>query len=936
MFEMGIAFLLVFSRYFCYNKGNKFVKVTHTMDYMHLLVGRPTQKSKKLEVCYILDDTTYIRPNRLKEDAKVSFIDWPDTVLGRLQAAYDRVPLKDDRDSVLVDYRKLVGCLKDAFIVLTEGSYEPAELFEETCLDSELRRVFLAALEIFEKDIPRVLRSKTNDVWDFLEELETSEIPDKAVFNCLQERYVDKGFSVFALPEALVGHHYGMIVGGSKTYQNSLFDLIRPFDALLLVHTSLTTLAKIEQGTFGSEMIDGQLLNVIGDWLHYLDDVVDRQVTLDELSKERRVASYEAVFEKFLVHMLDFKGVSLDLFSDVSLSSVVLDELNEELLTPNMLTSAKDDAIADSVSSEVIPFKQTTSLLDDSLVSLTTATSELTNDTVDTLDSIHAETVELSEAIASTSEEHRSNSLKYSEALLSEVAVDDVVKPVIDGEPSVTYVKQSVLDLVDSEVIVDEIGSMWSADNREFRELPSREQLEEYAVEKSVSLFDLEPKEDTIKPSRLDVSKKDTFYVDSSDVLPMEISKKNTFYVEPLLQVVSEDVVLDTTIAKKDMFHDDSQKLPIDYWHGQPLIVTDKKPGFYITGLEMALDCLPPKDVLKNVYVDYGPLRAAVQLCLMQDFFDVRVMIDDLSTAFKEIGRGDYALYDDLRAEKIKFLRSGLIRCLLDAVKDDIVAPLWDNQTNDKFGFDVKTVQQVLNDLSNTYGRNEGTIESWFSISDDIKRLVKQALSYVSSDTMFVKVPVSLKHTEFSDWLSDKECDALSQLLFFDAKKTDWYRSKAIEKDLMEEHKTCSLLPLDFLKDDTVTNPSRYRKNNIEAWDFTIQSLLPHPLATVAEYVIRYPYKGGREDLEKAIAWAQKAEKSLSYLQATLGYGDGIVDDLPKVTKEQFPDCSEGQRDVLRAVQKATLALRGSLGYGEPEAALRDVTDKVMTLLNEL
>ena len=905
------------------------------MNYMHLLVGHPTQKSKKLEVCYVLGDTAYVRPKRLKEDAKVAFIDWPDTVLGRLQAAYDRVPLKDDRDSVLVDYRKLVGCLKDAFIVLTEGSYEPSELFEETCSDSELRRVFLAALEIFEKDIPRVLRSKTNDVWDFLEELETSEIPDKAVFNRLQERYVAKGFSVFALPEALVGHHYGMIVGGSKTYQNSLFDLIRPFDALLLVHTSLTTLAKIEQGTFGSETIDGQLLNVIGDWLHYLDDVVDRQVTLDELSKERRVASYKAMFEKFLVHMLDFKGVSLDLFSDVSLSSVVLDELNEELLMPNVLTSAKDDAISDSVSSEVIPFKQTTSLLDDSLVSLTTATSELTNDTVDTLDSIHAEIVELSEAIASTSEEHRSNSLQYSEALSEPIGVFE--------------------DLGSKSTV-----STWSVDNNEFRELASSETLKDYAVKHSVDLFDLEPKEDIVGDSLKKIKEPNVVYVKQSiadlsdtskaqfedNALIKDIPKKDTFYA--LSKVQSEEDVpeLDVDVPKKDMLYIEPMRKkgtfdsPFFYpWCDSSItesdiVVTDKKPGFYTTGLEMALDRLPPKDVLKNVYVDYVPLRAAVQLCLMQDFFDVRVMTDNLSMLFDAIGRGDYALYNDLRREKIKSLRSGLIRCLLE-VKGNVVSPLWDNQTDDQFGFDVKTVQRVLTNLIKIYGRNEGTIERWFTTSDDIKRLVKQALSYVSDDTMFVKVPVSLKHTEFSDWLSDDECDALSQLLFFDAKKTDGYRSKAIEKDLMEQYKDCSLLPLDFLKDDTVTNPSRYRKNEIEAWDFTIQSLLPHPLATVAEYVIRYPYKGGREDLEKALAWAKKAEQSCSYLQATVGYGDSVVDELPKVTKEMFPDCSEGQRDVLRAVQKATLVLRGSLGYGEPEDALRDVTDGVKKLLEE-
>lgn len=899
------------------------------MNYMHLLVGHPTQNSKKFEVCYVLGDTAYVRPKRLKEDAKVAFIDWPDTVLGRLQAAYDRIPLKDDRDSVLVDYRKLVACLKDAFIVLTDGSYGLSELFEETCSDSDLRRVFLAALGVFEKDIPTVLRSKTNDVWDFLEELSDHEVFDKAVFNRLQERYVDKGFSVFVLPEALVGHHYGAIVGGSKTYQKSFFDLIRPFDALLLVHTSLTTLAKIEQGAFGSEMIDGQLLNVIGDWLHYLDGVAGQTVTLNELSKETRVTSYKAMFEKFLVHMLDFKGVSLDLFSDVILLSVVLDELNEELLTPNVLTRVKGDVIADSVSSEMMPFEQTTSLIDKSLVSLTTATSELTNDTVDTMESIHAEIVELSEAIASTSEEHQSNSLYYSEALLSEIAVDDFVKPVIDGKPVLNYVKQSVSDLVGFEVAVDEIGSTWSADNKEFRETPSREQLEEYAEEKSVPLFDMAFKEDIVTLPGLDVPKKDTFYVESKvrfekdvPVLDGEIPKKDTIYMEPIRKKGTVDSPFfyswcDPSITESD------------------IVVTDKKSGFYTTGLEMALDNLPPKDVLKNVYVDYGSLRAAVQLCLMQDFFDVRVMTDNLSTLFDAIGRGDYALYDDLRHEKITFLRSGLIRCLLE-IKGNIVSPLWDNQTDEQFGFDVKTVQHVLTNLIKIYGRNEGTIDHWFSVSDDIKRLVKHALSYVSDDTMFVKVPVSLKHTEFSDWLSDKECDALSQLLFFDAKKTDWYRSKAIEKDLMEQYKNCSLLSLDFLKDDTVTNPSRYRKNKIEAWDFTIQSLLPHPLATVAEYVIRYPYKGGREDLEKAIAWAKKAEKSLPYLQATVGYGDSVVDDLPKVTKEMFPDCSEGQRDVLRAVQKATLALRGSLGYGEPEDALKDVTDSVKALLEEL
>lgn len=900
------------------------------MDYMHLLVGHSTQKSKKLEVCYTLDDVAYVRPKRLKEDAKVAFIDWPDTVLGRLQAAYDRVPLKQDRDNVLTDYRKLVACLKDAFIALTDGSYESSELFDETCPDSELRRVFLASLEVFEI-YNTVLRLKTNDVWDLLEELETSEIPDKAVFNRLQERYLDKGFSVFVLPEALIGHNYGTICEGSGIYQQLLFDLVHPFDATFLVNTSLTTLAKIEQGVFKSETIDGQLLNVIGDWLRYLDAVVDQTITLNELSKETRVTSYKAMFEKFQAYG-GLSGVSLHLFDDVLLSSVVLDELKEDLL------KSKNRVVVDSVSSEIMPFEETTSLLDNSLVSLKVATSECASNIAEISEGFESDVADLNEAIMSTSEEHQSNSLYYSEALSEPIGVFE--------------------DLGNKSTV-----STWSADNNEFRELASSETLKDYAVKHSVDLFDLEPKEDIVGDSLKKIKEPNVVYVKQSiadlsdtskaqfedDALIKDISKKDTFYVEPLSQVVSKEdtPALDTIVSKNDTIYIEPIRKkgtvdsPFFYSWCDPsitesdIVVTDKKSGFYTTGLEMVLDRLPPKDVLKNVYVDYGPLRAAVQLCLLQDVFDVRVMIDELMTVFDAVGRGDYALYDDLRYEKITFLRSGLIRCLLE-VKGNVVSPLWDNQTDDQFGFNVKTVQRVLNNLSNIYGRNEGVIESWFTVSDDIKRLIKQALGYVLSDTMFVKVPVSLKHTEFSDWLSDKECDALSQLLFFDAKKTDWYRSKAIEKDLMEQYKGCSLLPLDFLKDDTVTNPSRYRKNKIEAWDFTIQSLLPHPLATVAEYVIRYPYKGGREDLEKAIAWAKKAEKSCSYLQATVGYGDSVVDDLPKVTKEMFPDCSEGQRDVLRAVQKATLALRGSLGYGEPEDALNDVTEGVKKLLDEL
>ena len=576
----------------------------------------------------------------------------------------------------------------------------------------------------------------------------------------------------------------GTIQEGSEIYKTLLFDLIHPFDATFLTNTVLTVLAKIEHGDFESEVIDGQLLNVIGDWLHYFDLIIDQQITVHEQSKDERVRSYETMFEKFQAYG-GLSDVSLHLFNDVKLSSVSLEELKEELLKP------KNRVVVDSVSFEMMPLEQTTSLLDNSLSSLKVATSECASNIVEISEGFESDVADLNEVIMSTSEEHQSNSLYYSEALSEPIGVFE--------------------DLGSKSTV-----SIWSADNNEFRELASSETLKDYAVKHSVDLFDLEPKEDIVGDSLKKIKEPNVVYVKKSiadlsdtskaqfedNALIKDIPKKDTFHVESSSNAVSGDIpALDTIVPKNDTIYMEPmrKKGTVDssffYPWCDPLItesdivVTDKKPGFYTTGLEMALDNLPPKDVLKNVYVDYGPLRAAVQLCLMQDFFDVRVMVNELLTVFKEIGRGDYALYDDLRVEKIKFLRSGLVRCLLDAIKGNVVSPLWDNQTDDQFGFDVKTVQRVLNDLAETYGREEGTIEHWFTISNETKGLIKQALDYVSSDTMFVKVPVSLKHTEFSDWLSDKECDALSQLLFFDAKKTDWYRSKAIEKDLMEQYK---------------------------------------------------------------------------------------------------------------------------------------------------
>ena len=83
------------------------------MNYMHLLVGHSTQKSKKLEVCYTLGDTTYIRPNRLKEDAKVRWHrDEYKKLLKRFDEYYNKLEKKiADKEQQIAELTKLLEVL---------------------------------------------------------------------------------------------------------------------------------------------------------------------------------------------------------------------------------------------------------------------------------------------------------------------------------------------------------------------------------------------------------------------------------------------------------------------------------------------------------------------------------------------------------------------------------------------------------------------------------------------------------------------------------------------------------------------------------------------------------------------------------------------------------------------------------------------------------
>lgn len=115
-----------------------------------------------------------------------------------------------------------------------------------------------------------------------------------------------------------------------------------------------------------------------------------------------------------------------------------------------------------------------------------------------------------------------------------------------------------------------------------------------------------------------------------------------------------------------------------------------------------------------------------------------------------------------------------------------------------------------------------------------------------------------------------------------------------------------------YVKNEELLHPERYNVNNIEAWDFTLQSLFPHTIATVVEYVIRYKHKGGLQDLEKAINWAKKASESYEYIRLCrplVGSRENYFEIAPLVTESNFPDLSWTQILVLRRAQMLTADL---------------------------
>lgn len=138
-----------------------------------------------------------------------------------------------------------------------------------------------------------------------------------------------------------------------------------------------------------------------------------------------------------------------------------------------------------------------------------------------------------------------------------------------------------------------------------------------------------------------------------------------------------------------------------------------------------------------------------------------------------------------------------------------------------------------------------------------------------------------------------------------------------------------------YVKGEELLHPNRYNENEIEAWDCTIQSLLPHTIATVVEYVIRYKHKGGLQDLEKAINWAKKASESYEYIKLCAPRVSSRQDYfklVPFVSESNFPDLSWVQILVLREAQMLTADLEDEKEFDKSIARIIELLEVLVDL----
>lgn len=79
---------------------------------------------------------------------------------------------------------------------------------------------------------------------------------------------------------------------------------------------------------------------------------------------------------------------------------------------------------------------------------------------------------------------------------------------------------------------------------------------------------------------------------------------------------------------------------------------------------------------------------------------------------------------------------------------------------------------------------------------------------------------------------------------------------------------------MDEEKTDMVNHPSHYTACSIVLEPVDATELLPHPLASAVEYILRSPYKGSeKQDLEKAVWWLMRFRDET---MPRLHYYDGV------------------------------------------------------------
>lgn len=65
---------------------------------------------------------------------------------------------------------------------------------------------------------------------------------------------------------------------------------------------------------------------------------------------------------------------------------------------------------------------------------------------------------------------------------------------------------------------------------------------------------------------------------------------------------------------------------------------------------------------------------------------------------------------------------------------------------------------------------------------------------------------------------------------------------------------------------DMINHPQHYEVNRFTCEPADLTTMLPHPIASAVEYILRAPYKGTeRQDLEKAKWWLERAQNTKEF-----------------------------------------------------------------------